>query len=214
MKIAYIRKSTRTFEETLKALQEHAAAQGWKELGQAPLPEEQGTMLLLCRPDWLGPMLKQDLQVLGFIPCSVSVLKRNREVLVAVSQLMTLLAQSPAFAELAEQASTQLRELVHRAAGVAEPVLKKIKLYSTQSCPYCRMEKSWLESQKIAFEEVYVDLNQEEAEKLVRNTGQLGVPVTEFLYDDGEAEYVIGFDRERLAKMLQANKSLTVSWST
>lgn len=210
MKITYIRKSTRSFEETLQALQNQAAEQGWKALGQAPLPDDQGTMLLLCRPDWLGPILKEDPQILGFVPCSVSVLKKEQDVLVAASQLMTLLAQSPTFATLAEQAGAQLRELVHSAAGVAEPVLEKIKLYSTKSCPYCRMEKSWLESQKIAFEEVYVDLNQEEAEKLVRHTGQLGVPVTELLYNDGESEYVIGFDRERLQHLLKSKMNLTV----
>ncbi|PIQ27585.1 hypothetical protein COW36_16535 [bacterium (Candidatus Blackallbacteria) CG17_big_fil_post_rev_8_21_14_2_50_48_46] len=123
---------------------------------------------------------------------------------------MQLLAQSPDFAKIAAQASAQLRELVHAAAGVGEPKLEKVKLYSTKSCPYCRMEKSWLEGQKIEFEEVYVDLDQAEAERLVRNTGQLGVPVTEFVYNEGEAEYVVGFDRARLQDLLKLETPVAV----
>jgi len=210
MKLAYFRKSTRSFDETLAALQATAAEQGWKELGTTALPEDQGTMVLLCRPDWLGELIKHDHQVLGFAPCSVTLLKKDNEVQVGVSQLMQLLAQSPDFAKIAAQASAQLRELVHAAAGVGEPKLEKVKLYSTKSCPYCRMEKSWLEGQKIEFEEVYVDLDQAEAERLVRNTGQLGVPVTEFVYNEGEAEYVVGFDRARLQDLLKLETPVAV----
>lgn len=210
MKIAYFRKSTRSYEETLEALQAKTLEQGWKPLGTAPLPDDQGSLVLLCRPDWLSQVLKTDPQILGFVPCSVSVLKKDNQVLVGVSHLMQLLAQTPHMAEMADQAMAQLKELVHTAAGVAEPKLEKVKLYSTKSCPYCKMEKSWLEGQKIAFEEVYVDLNREEAERLVLQTGQMGVPVTEFVYDEAEPEYVIGFDRERLKGLLKLEQPITV----
>ncbi|MGE3728337.1 MAG: glutaredoxin domain-containing protein [Candidatus Sericytochromatia bacterium] len=210
MKIAYFRKSTRSYDETLEALQAKALEQGWKALGTTPLPDDQGSLVLLCRPDWLAQVLKTDHQILGFVPCSVSVLKKDNQVLVGVSQLMQLLAQTPLMAEMADQAMGQLKELVHTAAGVAEPKLEKVKLYSTKSCPYCKMEKSWLEGQKIAFEEVYVDLNREEAERLMLQTGQMGVPVTEFVYDEAEPEYVIGFDRDRLKGLLKLEQPITV----
>lgn len=203
MKIAYFRKSNRSFDETLESLQAKAAEQGWKQLGTAPLPDDQGTMVLLCRPEWLSQVLKQDHQILGFVPCSVSVLKKDGQVLVGISQLMQLLAQSPDFASLAAQANVQLKELVHTAANVGEPKLEKVKLYSTKSCPYCRMEKNWLEGQKVKFEEVYVDSDPQQAELLARNTGQLGVPVTEFMYNEGDSEYVVGFDRTRLEELLK-----------
>jgi glutaredoxin 3 len=79
---------------------------------------------------------------------------------------------------------------------------KYIKLYSTRTCPYCMMEKAWLEDEKIQHEVVYVDSNREEAQKMVDKTQQMGVPVTEIGFDDGKEEYVIGFDKPRLSQIL------------
>ncbi len=78
---------------------------------------------------------------------------------------------------------------------------KKVKLYSTLSCPYCRMEKAWLDGNNIQHEVVYVDLNQSEARKMVEKTGQMGVPVTEILYESGKPEYIVGFDKMRLSQI-------------
>jgi len=77
-----------------------------------------------------------------------------------------------------------------------------IKLYSTMSCPYCKMEKAWLDSEKIKHEVVYVDQNHEEARKMVNKTGQMGVPVTEIGYDNGKEEYIVGFDKPKLSQIL------------
>jgi glutaredoxin 3 len=80
----------------------------------------------------------------------------------------------------------------------------KIKLYSTHTCPYCMMEKSWLEDEKIAHEVVYVDQDQQAAMQMVQKTGQMGVPVTEVTYEDGKEEFVVGFDKPRLSQILSA----------
>jgi len=80
--------------------------------------------------------------------------------------------------------------------------IKKIKFYSTTTCPYCKMEASWLDSQKIKYEYTLVYLNPTAGEEMVRKTGQMGVPVTEIVYDDGEEEYIVGFDKERLSEIL------------
>ena len=202
MKIAYIRTSTKNFTDTLADLERAAADQGWKQLGTAPLPNDRGTMVLVCRPDWLAGLLDSDLQMLGFAPCSVSVVRQGDEVKVVVSQLMQVLAQSPEFAAMAHQAVTALKQLVHTAAGVGEPQLKQVKLYSTATCPYCTMEENWLKGQKVSFEKVMVDRDPVAAENLVRATGQMGVPVTEFVYEGSDSEYVVGFDRERLQALL------------
>jgi glutaredoxin len=66
------------------------------------------------------------------------------------------------------------------------------------------MEKDWLDSEKIKHEVVYVDANQEEGMKMVRKTGQMGVPVTEITYENGKEEFVIGFDKQRLSQILNA----------
>ena len=83
--------------------------------------------------------------------------------------------------------------------------VKKVKLYSTMQCPYCRMEKAWLEGNNIEHEVSYVDKNQEEAIEMVKKTGQMGVPVTEILYDDKDPDYIVGFDVGRLSEIFQKN---------
>ncbi|MCL4398091.1 glutaredoxin family protein [Patescibacteria group bacterium] len=79
----------------------------------------------------------------------------------------------------------------------------KIKLYSTHTCPYCMLEKAWLEANKVTFEVVYVDTNQQEAIDMVQKTGQMGVPVTEIQLEGKEPEYVVGFDQARLSSVLR-----------
>lgn len=80
--------------------------------------------------------------------------------------------------------------------------ITNIKLYSTLTCPYCKMEKAWLDEKKVQHEVIFVDLNPKEAESMVQKTGQMGVPVTEIQFEDSNPEYVIGFDRERLSRLL------------
>jgi glutaredoxin len=55
---------------------------------------------------------------------------------------------------------------------------KEVKVYSTTTCPYCIMEKQWLDANKIPHKVVYVDRDEKEAMRMVENTGQMGVPVT------------------------------------
>jgi glutaredoxin len=81
----------------------------------------------------------------------------------------------------------------------------KVKVYSTLSCPYCIMEKQWLDNNKISHEVVYVDLDQNAARKMVEETGQMGVPVTE-IQTDSKKEFVIGFDTSRLSSLLGITK--------
>lgn len=78
-----------------------------------------------------------------------------------------------------------------------------VKLYSTRTCPYCMMEKAWLDNEKIKHEIVYVDSNQEEAMNMVRKTGQMGVPVTEIKFENGQEEYIVGFNKPVLSQILK-----------
>ncbi len=74
---------------------------------------------------------------------------------------------------------------------------KKIKIYSTSTCPYCSMEKDWLREHNIEFEEIDVSQDQEAANEMVEKSGQMGVPVTEV-----DGELVVGFDKEKLKQLL------------
>ncbi|ABV33560.1 MULTISPECIES: glutaredoxin family protein [Pseudothermotoga] len=73
----------------------------------------------------------------------------------------------------------------------------KITVYTAPGCPYCVKVKSYLRELGLKFTEVDVSKSQKDAEKLVRRTGQTGVPVVEI-----GNQLVIGFDRARIDKLL------------
>ena len=75
---------------------------------------------------------------------------------------------------------------------------KKVKVYSTPTCPFCIMAKKFLKDNNIEFEDVDVSRDIKSAREMVEKTGQMGVPVIEI---DGES--VIGFDRDRIKELLQ-----------
>lgn len=77
-----------------------------------------------------------------------------------------------------------------------------ITIFATLSCPYCKLEKQWLDAHNIQHKLIFVDLSPYEAQKMVEKTGQMGVPVTEIGFADSDPEYVIGFDKPKLAALL------------
>lgn len=75
--------------------------------------------------------------------------------------------------------------------------MPKIKIYSTPTCPYCVTLKEFLKSKNIDFEDVDVAADAVAREEMIHKSGQLGVPVV-----DIDGEIVIGFDREKISKLL------------
>jgi glutaredoxin-like YruB-family protein len=75
---------------------------------------------------------------------------------------------------------------------------KKVKVYSTPTCPFCIMAKKFLKDNNIEFEDIDVSRNIKAAREMVEKTGQMGVPVIEI-----DGEFVIGFDRNRIKELLQ-----------
>jgi glutaredoxin 3 len=76
--------------------------------------------------------------------------------------------------------------------------MSDVKLYSTPTCPYCRMAKDWLEEQKIEFDVVDVSENDQAARYMINKSGQLGVPVMEV-----ENTFIVGFERGAYSKALE-----------
>ena len=74
----------------------------------------------------------------------------------------------------------------------------KVRIFTTATCPYCKLTKEFLKKNGIEYKEVDVGSDLKAAQEMVKKTGQMGVPVT-FI---GE-KYVIGFDREALKKILK-----------
>jgi glutaredoxin 3 len=80
--------------------------------------------------------------------------------------------------------------------------MSKVTMYTTRTCPFCKMQKEYLNSRNIPFEEVLVDENPEEAQKMIAISGQMGVPFTVIDKDDGERVTILGFDKPRIDEAL------------
>ncbi len=77
---------------------------------------------------------------------------------------------------------------------------KKVKVYSTPTCPYCHQAKRFLTENNIEFEDIDVSTNQQAAQEIVEKSGQMGVPVLEI-----GAEVIVGFDKEKIKAALKEN---------
>ena len=75
--------------------------------------------------------------------------------------------------------------------------MAEIRLYSTPSCPYCRMAKDFLDEEKVEFSVVDVSEDEKAAQEMVDKSGQLGVPVMEL-----DNVIIVGFDRGAYRKAL------------
>ncbi len=73
----------------------------------------------------------------------------------------------------------------------------RVKIYTTPTCPYCKMAKDFMREKGIVFEEVDVLQDEKAREELIEKSGQLGVPVI-----DVDGKIMIGFHREKLAELL------------
>ncbi len=80
--------------------------------------------------------------------------------------------------------------------------MTKIKIYTTQTCPYCKMEKEYLDSKGIEYENIFIDEDMKAAQELMDMEGQFGVPFTIFMKDDGSKENLLGFDKAEINRIL------------
>lgn len=208
MNLAYFRKSNRDFETTKEELIKRAEAEGWKHLGGTDFPDDAGTIVLVCRPDWVKQLLETDRNLVGFFPCGISIIKKGGDVFIGTGQtgILKAMLQDPNTAWLAAEADQKIKELIHGAADVGPQKPTYVKLYSSTTCPYCSMEKAWLDQNNIEHEIVLVDKDRQAADDMVKKTGQMGVPVTEIGYEDDEPEYILGFDRDHLGQILGVDK--------
>lgn len=74
---------------------------------------------------------------------------------------------------------------------------KKVKVYSTPTCPWCIRAKQFLRDNNITFEDIDVSVNQEAAQEMIDKSGQMAVPVL-----DIDGELIIGFDKEKIKSTL------------
>jgi glutaredoxin-like YruB-family protein len=74
---------------------------------------------------------------------------------------------------------------------------KKVKVYSTATCPYCIRAKQFLKENNVNFDDVDVSVNQAAGEEMIQKSGQMGVPVL-----DIDGQIIVGFDKYRIKEAL------------
>lgn len=73
-----------------------------------------------------------------------------------------------------------------------------VKIYTTTTCPYCKMEKAYLDVKKISYTNIFVDEDSKAAEEMIKISGQMGVPFTVITKDDGAQVTILGFDKMKI----------------
>ena len=74
---------------------------------------------------------------------------------------------------------------------------KTVKVYSTPTCPFCKMAKKFLGDNGIAYQDLNVAEDKAALEEMINKSGQMGVPVI-----DIDGEMVLGFDQAKLKQKL------------
>lgn len=78
-----------------------------------------------------------------------------------------------------------------------------VTVYSTTTCPYCKMLKSYLEEKGVSFTEKLIDQDDAAREEMTAVSGGfLGVPFIVVTKDNGAKESIVGFDKGKLNQVL------------
>jgi glutaredoxin-like YruB-family protein len=75
-----------------------------------------------------------------------------------------------------------------------------VKIYSTPTCVFCATLKTYFKQNSIEFLEIDVSKDEKELQKMIKDSGQMGVPVV-----DIDGEVIVGFDKEKIDKLLKIN---------
>ena len=76
--------------------------------------------------------------------------------------------------------------------------VKHIIIYTTTSCPYCRMAKDYFARKKIKYKEIDVASDKKAAQEMIKKSGQMGVPVI-----DINGKIIVGYDRHEIEQALR-----------
>jgi glutaredoxin-like YruB-family protein len=91
--------------------------------------------------------------------------------------------------------------MFYQSSGSDRP-RKRVTVYTTPTCSWCNTLKTHLRKNGISFREVDISKDQKAAEALVRRSGQQGVPQT-----DINGQIIVGFDRDKINKLLEIQSS-------
>ena len=80
--------------------------------------------------------------------------------------------------------------------------MKHVTIYTTPTCGFCAMTKSFFKQKNVSYTEKDVSRDAATAEEMIEKSGQMGVPVTSISDESGKETLIVGFDRPRLAATL------------
>lgn len=81
--------------------------------------------------------------------------------------------------------------------------MAEVTIYSTHTCPYCKMLKAWLDEQKTAYTNYFVDEEATKMEEMMKiSDGHMGVPFSVIKKDDGSEVKIAGFDKKKFEQAL------------
>ena len=75
--------------------------------------------------------------------------------------------------------------------------MSKVTIYTTPSCVYCKMTKAFFKENNVQYDEKDVSTDATARDEMIAKSNQMGVPVI-----DVDGELSVGFDKERLSKLL------------
>lgn len=78
-------------------------------------------------------------------------------------------------------------------------MVKKITVFTTDTCAYCVMVKKWLGAKGYQYEEVNLNQQPDRQQEAFQISGSLSVPVTVVTKQDDSQEVVVGYNLARLA---------------
>jgi len=79
--------------------------------------------------------------------------------------------------------------------------MKKVIVFSTPTCSWCRKLKSYLKENNIRFKDVDISKNVSAARDMFRKTGQQGVP--QMWVNNAP---VVGFDKTKIDRLLEIRR--------
>lgn len=79
----------------------------------------------------------------------------------------------------------------------------KIKVYTTPTCPYCKLVKEFLHEKNAEFQEIDVANDPSAANEMVKLSGQMGVPVI-----DIDGDVIVGWNKDALEEALSTKKKV------
>ncbi len=75
--------------------------------------------------------------------------------------------------------------------------MKKVEIYSTPTCTYCNLAKTFFKANGIEYTEYNVAADKARKDEMVEKSGQLGVPVI-----DIDGQVVVGYEEKLIKELL------------